>query len=46
MLSTNTFKQDKTRLEQEYLDLCIEIERQQKELENYHFKIQVANKET
>lgn len=45
ILSSNTLKENKSRLEQEYLDLCIEIERQQKELENYHFKVKVANKE-
>lgn len=32
-------------MEKEYVELCIEIERQQKELDNYKFKIKVSNKE-
>ena len=36
---------EKSRLEKEYLELCVEIERQQKELDNYKFKIKVSNKE-
>ena len=27
------------------MELCVEIERQQKELDNYKFKIKVSNKE-
>jgi hypothetical protein len=38
-------KREKDRLEKEYIELCIEIERQQKELDNYKFKIKVSNKE-
>ena len=38
-------KKEKNRLEKEFIDLCLEIERQQKELSNYKFKMQVAQKE-
>lgn len=38
-------KREKERLEKDYVELCIEIERQQKELDNYKFKIKVSNKE-
>ena len=38
-------QKEKGRLEKEYLDLCVQIERQQKELDNYKFKIKVSNKE-
>lgn len=38
-------KREKARLEKEYLELCVEIERQQKELDNYKFKIKVSQKE-
>ena len=38
-------KKEKNRLEKEFIELCLEIERQQKELQNYKFKVQVAHKE-
>lgn len=38
-------KHERIRLEKQYIDLCIEIERQQKQLDNYKFKIKVSNKE-
>jgi hypothetical protein len=39
-----TMKREKNRLEKEYIELCLEIERQQKELQNFRFKVQVAQK--
>jgi hypothetical protein len=38
-------KNEREHLEREYIELCVEIERQQKELDNFKFKIKVANKE-
>jgi hypothetical protein len=39
-----TNKKEMGRLESEHLELCLEIERQQKELQNFRFKVQIAQK--
>lgn len=40
-----SMKKEKNRLEKQYIQLCLEIERQQKQLQNFRFKVQVAQKQ-